>query len=564
MLVPFLALLTFGVQHVSRSLDDNRLVSWQWVFSQTHPAVIAALVVAGCAIACLAARSSLPDRRPLAFLLLLSYGTGMIFWSEPEVIVDAGRYFTQAKHLELYGVTFFLREWGGAVPAWTDLPLLPFLYGLLFSVFGEARIWVQAFTTALFSLTVVSTWLLGRELWDEDTGFSGGLLLLGMPYLFTQVPLMLVDVGTMCFFTLAVLAAVRALRRGDRPSLLFAPFAVTLALLAKYSTWMLLSVLAVVFVVLWTGSRRGEGGSGGGPGPRSVLVRTGIIAAGTLLLTGLVLFFFRDVVAGQLRLLLEYQRPGFARWSEGAVSTFFFQVHPHITAAALYSLFAAARKRDPRYLIIAWTVLLLVVLRIDRIRYLLTAFPMLALMAAYGIREIEGRSLRRFIVFCVIAGSVSIAAAAYLPFLRTVSTVNLRDAGAYLDSVKAGSVEVYTVSDKKDLLDMAVYVPILDLHTATSIRYRSSRGALHSREMINVSPLRFTWELPDPAYYAAAADQGGGQIAVISGFPGQPLPKDLKRRLREYRQARTFVNDEGIYLSKSFVTIYEKAGRGNK
>ncbi|HWR71689.1 MAG TPA: glycosyltransferase family 39 protein, partial [Nitrospirota bacterium] len=303
LLFSFLALLTFGVQYASRGLDDNRLTSWQWVFSHTHPGMIAALIAAGCAAAYLAARSSFPDRRPLAFLILLSYGTGAVFWSEPEVIVDTARYFTQAKHLELYGVTFFLREWGGAIPAWTDLPLLPFLYGLLFSVFGESRIWIQAFTTTLFSLTVASTWLLGRTLWDEDVGFSGGLLLLGMPYLFTQVPLMLVDVGTMCFFTLAVLAVVIALRREDRSSLVAAAFAVTLALLAKYSTWMLLSALAVVFAVQWMSSRRREEGSGVRPDPRSVVVRTGLIAAGTVLLAGAVLLFFRDAVADQIRLL---------------------------------------------------------------------------------------------------------------------------------------------------------------------------------------------------------------------------------------------------------------------
>ena len=566
LLVSFLSLLTFGVQYVSRRLDDNRLTSWQWLFPHTHPAVIAALIAAGCAAAYLAARSSFPDRRPMAFLLLLSYGTGVLFWSEPEVLVDTARYFTQAKHLELYGVPYFLREWGRAVPAWTDLPLLPFLYGLLFSVFGESRIWIQAFTTALFSLTVASTYLLGRTLWDEDTGFIGGLLLLGMPYLFTQVPLMLVDVGTMCFFTLAVLAVVLALRRGDRCSLAGAVSAVTLALLAKYSTWMLLSVLGVVFVVQWFSSWRRDEGSGAGPEPRTVLIRTGIIAVGTALLTGAVLFFFRDVVAEQFRLLLEYQRPGFARWSEGMVSTFFFQVHPLISAAALYSLIAAVRKRDPRYLIIGWTVLLLLALRIERIRYLLTVFPMLALMAAYGIREIDGRSLRRFVVFCVVAGSVSVAAAAYLPFLRTVSLVNLREAGAYLDSTGAGSVEVETLPDARHLLDRRVYVPILDLYTKASIRYRPPRETAPSRDVINVSSLRFTWELRDPGYYAGP-DTGGEQprvIAVISSFPDQELTSEVKKKVRGYRRGRTFGTDEGVYQSKTFVTIYEKAFDENK
>jgi hypothetical protein len=152
---------------------------------------------------------------------------------------------------------------------------------------------------------------------------------------------------------------------------------------------------------------------------------------------------------------------------------------------------------------------------------------------------------------------------AYLPFLRTVNTVNLRDAGAYLDAARAGSVEVYTLPDKRHLLDPRVYVPILDLYTKTSIRHHPSRDDVPSRDVINVSPLRFTWELRDPDYYSAP-DEGGERprtVAVISSSPGQALTNELKKKLRVYRKARTFGIDEGVYQSKSFVTIYEKAGQ---
>ena len=100
--------------------------------------------------------------------------------------MDASRYFTQAKHLDVYGIEYFLREWGRDINIWTGHAPHSFLYGLIFKLFGESRIYIQAFTTLLFSSTVVLTYNIGKTLWDETVGFYGGLLLLGIPYLFSQ------------------------------------------------------------------------------------------------------------------------------------------------------------------------------------------------------------------------------------------------------------------------------------------------------------------------------------------------------------------------------------------
>ena len=98
-----------------------------------------------------------------------------------------------------------------------------------------------------------------------------------------------------------------------------------------------------------------------------------------------------DVVAAQMRLLFAYQRPGLDRWSESFVSTFLFQISPIISIAAFASLFVAGVRRDLKYLIIAWLPLLVVIFQIKRIRYMLPAFPMLALMAAYALTVLKDR-----------------------------------------------------------------------------------------------------------------------------------------------------------------------------
>src|SRR6266545_7493870 len=164
LLVSLLAFGTIAALFVFRAADDNRLTSWRWAFDGVSPARLYALVVAGIALAHLVARLPFPGRRPGAVLFISSYAIAACFWGEPEVIVDASRYFTQAKHLEVYGLHHFLTEWGRGIQAWTDLPLVPLLYGLVFKLFGESRICIQAFTTLLFAASVVLTHRIGKAL----------------------------------------------------------------------------------------------------------------------------------------------------------------------------------------------------------------------------------------------------------------------------------------------------------------------------------------------------------------------------------------------------------------
>ncbi|MEJ2324977.1 MAG: glycosyltransferase family 39 protein [Nitrospirota bacterium] len=197
-----LAFAVFFALYALRFVDDNRLTSWAMVFRGVDVMGLLPVLALGSFAAYV-----LSGRRfgPVA-LGIGSFLAAMLFWREPEMLVDASRYFTQAKHLELYGPGYFLEHWGRGIEAWTDLPLVPFLYGLSFKVFGESRVTIQVLTTLMFSSTVVLTSLIGRDFWDETTGDLGGAFLMAMPYLYTQVPQVLVDVPSMFFVTLMVSA----------------------------------------------------------------------------------------------------------------------------------------------------------------------------------------------------------------------------------------------------------------------------------------------------------------------------------------------------------------------
>lgn len=543
----FLTIIVFLILFIFRSADDNRLTSWQWTFSDVDMFRIVLFLLAGGGIAYVLAKVQFPEERPALFLFLTSFAVSMVFWREPEVIVDASRYFTQAKHLELYGISYFMKEWGRGIHAWTDLPLVPFLYGLVFKFFGETRIYIQILTSMFFSLTCIITYHIGRTLWDTQTGFFGGLLLMGIPFLLTQVPLMLVDVPTMFFLTLSVFTFIKALEEG-KAYIIFSSIALSLAFFSKYSTWLMLSVLGVVVLHYMKNPVTSR---------KAIFQRSIVIAyiSGLLIL---VLFLFKyDVFSGQLSFLHEYQVPGLRRWGESFISSFFYQVHPFITIAAFFSLPVALWKRDSRFLIIAWMVLLVVLFQIRRARYIMIIFPMFTLMASYGLQNIQDLELKKFITYFVVLSALVIAIFVYLPFLETMGMGNLVHAGRFLDSLEEDEIEVITLPSEKTVVNPAVSVPILDLFTSKKISYQYDISGRPPFEKIEKSPLRFTWEYRNPGYYSFDREtENLRAVALILSEDVKGLPEHINRRLEGYREAREFRIETGIFRFRPQVIVY--------
>jgi len=566
-IVSILALLTFVIQYTFRTLDDNRLTSWQWVFLYVKGWKIYLIIVASTILSYISSTYIIPSLKDSRFdnkLLILSVLSFIViipFWQEPEIIVDASRYFTQAKHLEVYGIGYFLKEWGKEMMAWTDLPLIPFVYGLIFKVMGEERLYIQLFNTVIFSLTVILTYLTGRTLWNEDTGFYGGLLLMGIPYVFTQVPLMLVDIHVMFLLILTTYTFIRAITHAG----IWIPIAslsIFFAFFSKYSIWLMISVLFVISsVYLLQGYRLTQSldpkGCNNGiltmPIRGSIIRRVSLTSLLSASLIGLLLVYKSDIFFSQLNLLFEYQRPGLKRWTEGFASTFLFQVHPFITALALYSSYIAFKKRDTRYLIIGYLILLVVLFQIKRIRYTIPVFPMLTLMASYAMQGWASRP-KRFVGLCIITSSLSISLFAYLPFIEGMSAVNLKMAGHLLNTMNIDTVEVVTVTPYGSPVNQAVSVPILDIFTRKEIRYHYKSDTLPLNKDIEVSPLRFTWEYKNPSYYMT--DLPADALVVISEEDEEMFPDYLKEKTRGYCNRTVFNISDGIFQYRTFVTIY--------
>ena len=206
-------------------------------------------------------------------------------------------------------------------------------------------------------------------------------------------------------------------------------------------------------------------------------------------------------------------------------------------------------------MIISWLIALVFVLRIERIRYTIIAFPMFALMAGYGVTAIRDTGLKRHLVFSVATCSLIISVFAYLPFLQHMSAQNLQVAGAFLNTLHGENVEVFTLPNKGDEVNVAVDVPLLDLFTDKKIYYTYNLTYAPAPEQIAVSKLRFTWTYMNPKYYEGEVAPGT-PVAVISGGPQFIIPDSVADRLIKLKRSQSFNIADDIFAHQTLVTVY--------
>lgn len=527
-----------------RHLDDNSLTSWAWVLEGRDLVGLWVLHLAATAAAAALSRHGLPDRWRLTATVAAAFAAGVGLAGVPEVVIDASRYFVQAKYLEISGPAAFFRDWGGPLPAWTDLPLPSFLYGVIFRAFGEHRLPQQVFTAGLLAFTALATARIGGLLWGAAVGARGALLLLAIPCLLVQVPLLMADVPAMAAVTAALWALLKTLEGGGVLRVVAAGLALAAALLAKYSTWVLLG--AAVGGILLVESLRGRW---------FAVARGGAAAA----LGALAPLFFAlakpELVKRQLALLSGFQWEGLRRWVESYPSTFIFQTHPLLAVAALAALWHGLRRRDGRVLVAAALPLVLLALGARRTRYLLPAFPMIALLAARGLEGLPPRA-RRFAALAAVGFSLVTVFAVYRPFLGWVNTANLLSAGRYLDERGVGTVEVTTLPAPGVAINPEAAVPLLDYHSAARIVVRDSNQPRPPQEELRTSSFRFTWEQSLPDWYrdGASSPSGAAQV-LITGDPDAVPPAALALQVAGRVPDAVFARD-AVFRYRTHVYVW--------
>jgi hypothetical protein len=540
LLISFLSLLIFPLLYLCRSLDNNTLASWQWVFIGAKLNTIILLLILAVVVSFFLSCKITIEKRPLFSLLFLTCLAVVPLWQEPELLLDSGRYFLQAKHLSQYGFISFWNEWGKSITAWTDLPLVPLLYGFVFKLFGESRVAIQLFNTLIFALTILLTYLTGKILLNKESGFYAALLLLGLPYLLSQVPLMLVDTHAMFFMILALYTFLKAIEE-EKGWLLLSSITIALAMLVKFSTWPML-ILLPLMAAAQPKNR-----------PENFLRRIVIIFLVTSLLIGLFIFSKYKLFLDQMDLLLHFQRPLMTAWQEHPASRFLFQTHPFVTILACWALFKSSQKGNHRILIMG-VFLLVFFIQVGRIRYLIPLMPFFTLVAAYGLSSFRYKEVRRFVGITIVISSLVITQVVYLPFLNKTSMSNINNAATYIETLPHDALEVHFLTQEKSGGNTASAIPLLDLYISRKIVAKQRWSSAETARQHGKTPLLFTWFQKKPLYYQPPSAETM-PLVIISG---SPIDDALYAKIRGSQPAsvKHFNSRTNVFRFKTFVSVY--------
>lgn len=121
---------------------------------------------------------------------------------------DYGRYHVEAKYFADNGPIKTLKEWGNFnFPA--DLPTIPFLFGITYQLLGKGPLAVLLTSLLIFSGIIYFTYLIAKKLFDERVAIFSIVLLSTTPFVLTQTPLMLVDLGETFFLLFSFWAMIQ-------------------------------------------------------------------------------------------------------------------------------------------------------------------------------------------------------------------------------------------------------------------------------------------------------------------------------------------------------------------
>jgi 4-amino-4-deoxy-L-arabinose transferase-like glycosyltransferase len=187
------------------------------------------------------------------FLLLLTLATilvGGFYASTQRVWGDEERSFRVAKLISAKGVEAAYQESG-----WLSKkhpPLIPVLYSLTLDFTGSSLFHLRLVSVLFLVATLTTTYYLGRELYDRDTGYLASLFLLSFPLIMRLGASAMMDIQLTSFFTLALLISLRLTRAPSYWLAILMGLLIGFGLLTKYTMVLIFGILIMCFVFVPT------------------------------------------------------------------------------------------------------------------------------------------------------------------------------------------------------------------------------------------------------------------------------------------------------------------------
>src|SRR4030042_2810952 len=125
---------------------------------------------------------------------------------------DYGRYHYEAKYLVENGIFTFFQNWGQFHYS-ADMPVMPFIYGVGYLIFGEGQMTILIINSLIFLGIIWLTYLIAKELFNHRVAFLSVFLLSTSPFVITQSHLFLIDLGQTLFLTLSFYLLINLIKR---------------------------------------------------------------------------------------------------------------------------------------------------------------------------------------------------------------------------------------------------------------------------------------------------------------------------------------------------------------
>jgi 4-amino-4-deoxy-L-arabinose transferase-like glycosyltransferase len=349
--------------------------------------------------------STIQQRQPpTAVLLAAIVGcvavAGTVYARAQPPLPDEDSALAAARILAAQGPVRFFAQY--AEIAWLGIqhpPLVPLLFGLFVKTFGDTLI-VPRLVSLLFLLaTVPVTYQLGRRLYGRATGLLAALSLVLIPYMFRVGVAARTDMAVTFFASVALLCVVRLVDRPDWKWIAGTGISIGLAVLCKYSAFLILPVLPLL--LLWQRASR----------TAWIGLVTAFFVAAVVVSPWLLFAYQSGVFVAQARTILLYL--GGPALDEGAVhhhGAVRYQLELLLTSLpsgiGVHNLpliltgvwLLARRRQEPDVTILIWIAAiaaLLLVLLPDP-RYFMLTFPALAILIARTLRGV-GRGVEPII-----------------------------------------------------------------------------------------------------------------------------------------------------------------------
>ena len=472
-----LSLITIFIYHLlikHNIADETMLYSWAWIINFLNVKLFFIILVLICALSFVIARIDfkIKDKYFLIFIFILAFVLSSLLWSAPDPNPDVVEFFGVSKYVEQNGLVNYFTGFGTqALKGYRFHSLLPII-GLAFSVFGESIFLVHFILSLLYAFIPVLTFLLAKKLFNRKIAVVAAFFVLSMPNMLVQSYMFMVDISSVFFVLLALLSFYLFLHK---KKIYYYPLTLITFLFALTSKRPAILFLILSLPVLFIIVKRSNGFS-----LKKLSMKSFILFYSIFVLLFILVFLKLDFFSNQIQLDISQMSLINNAPQYVTPESYFFQIQPLIIILFLISIVFFIFKPKLSYLfLLTWIFFPYLFIQSSTIRYMLPAFPAIAITAATLLSKFK-KPIITFVVAIIFLSSTLSVYMGFMPLLKNEFYINnVKQAANYVDGLDVESVGVYIHTNNSQLTispKVEIYGYAFDYYSDKRIYYDVSES----------------------------------------------------------------------------------------